>query len=263
MAHKARPFLAGYARFMPSRRRAGLSRLALGLCLLWAAGAEGGTSEPAPDLDLARWEPLALPRVDAQTRYETRREGQRAVVRSQSRCSASALAIPLDGVDLDQTPILHWSWKVEAPLPEREERSKEGDDFAARVYLTFRLDPERASWRERALNRLGRALYGREVPGGALNYVWATNEPAGSTWDNPFVPSSKMISLGTGPLPKWRRERVDVLRDYAALLGGEPPDPLGLAIMTDSDNSCGEAAAWFADFGFSARDGSDRGEGGS
>ena len=57
-----------------------------------------------------------------------------------------------------------------------------------------------------------------------------------------------MMSLGPAPVSTWRDAKVDVAADYHALFGGPPPRVLGIALMTDSDNSCGHAAARFADF---------------
>ena len=153
-------------------------------------------------------------------------------------------------MNLSETPRLRWEWKIERGLDPHDERVKAGDDFAARVYVMFRFDPDRASWRERLQNKLGGLLYGRDVPGRALNYVWSSTEAAGETWDNPFAPASKMISTGSGTLADWQSAEVDVLRDYRALFDDEPPRPLGLAIMTDSDNTCSEAVAYFARFEF-------------
>jgi len=198
----------------------------------------------------SRWEPLKLPGVDTQTQYTQVQIDGRDAFRSESRCSASALAVPLAEMNLFETPRLRWEWKIGQGLDVHDERVKAGDDFAARVYVMFRFDPDRASWRERLQNKLGGLLYGRDVPGRALNYVWSSSEAAGESWDNPFAKASKMISMGFGPLPDWQSVEVDVLRDYRTLFGDEPPRPLGLAIMTDSDNTCSEAVAYFARFEF-------------
>ena len=57
------------------------------------------------------------------------------------------------------------------------------------------------------------ALYGREMPGSALNYVWSSREARGARWDNPFSADSKMISVGAGQLGEWITEEVDVWAD--------------------------------------------------
>jgi hypothetical protein len=96
-------------------------------------------------------------------------------------------------------------------------------------------------------------LYGRDLPGRALNYVWTAHQPAGARWDNPFAEAAKMISLGRGPLPEWKEERVDLVADYESSFGTPPPAATALAVMTDADNSCQRAAAAFADFRFTGR----------
>jgi hypothetical protein len=206
---------------------------------------------PDPAARLAgweHWEPLSLPRVDRATEYFVVEERGRSAMRADARCSASALAVSLHGVDLRTTPLLRWSWRVETGLEPHDERSRAGDDFAARVYVMFPFEPEHASWLERARHRVASALYGRELPGHALNYVWSSREPAGARWDNPSTDASRMIVVGSGELREWQTNEVDLLRDYRERFGREPPAPLGLAIMTDSDNTCADAAALFASF---------------
>lgn len=228
----------------------GLRRLALGALLLPASALGGERALPAPGGEA--WEPLALPKVERATSYEPVTVDGRAAVRSRSDCSASALVLPLADVDLESHPRLRWRWRVERSPHVDDERVREGDDFAARVYVIFPFEPEHASFLARMRQRLGRALYGDRVPGSALNYVWSS-QPAGSTWDNPFAASSKMVSLGDGPLGEWRAEDVDVRADFERLFGRPPPRPSGLALMTDSDNSCQAAEALFADFRLAER----------
>jgi hypothetical protein len=193
------------------------------------------------------WQPLEFSKIPRHTRYKVVDEGR--ALRADSRCAASGLLLPLDGVDLRATPRLRWRWKVETPIDaSADERSKQGDDFAARVYVAFAFEPERASLWERARRRLGTALHGEDLPGSALNYVWTRAEPAGATWPNPFVASSAMLSRGSGAPEAWRVEEVDLLADYARLFGVEAPAPLFLALMTDTDSTCREARASYADF---------------
>ena len=61
-----------------------------------------------------------------------------------------------------------------------------------------------------------------------------------------------MVSLGAGPLGVWRSEEVDVLADYRAHFGGPVPPVVAVAVMSDSDNSCQAAEAYFARFRFGA-----------
>jgi len=174
-------------------------------------------------------------------------------VLAESRCAASALVYPLAGLDVARTPVLHWRWKIVHPLQVEDERRRRGDDFAARVYVMFDFEPARASFWDRMQRALATKLYGAELPGNALNYVWTAGQPRGARWDNPFTDAVKMISLGRGQLRDWREERVDVAADYGSSFGTPPPAATALAVMTDADNSCQQATAAFADFGFASR----------
>lgn len=223
---------------------------ALGLLVTTAPRAEPVVL-PAPGT--GAWRPLDLPKVDEKTVYTPIEDGGRRAVHAESQCAASALVIPTPELDLDATPMLRWSWRVDRALTIENERAKPGDDFAARVYVLFAFEPKRASFFARARHRLGKALYGDLVPGSAVNYSWTSREPRGEAWDNPFSDTSKMVSLGPGEVETWRSERVDVRADFTRLFGHAPPQALALALMTDSDNSCQAAEARFADFRFEAR----------
>lgn len=204
---------------------------------------------PAPGR--GEWRPLTFRKVPRATAYEPVTADGVAGVRAASDCSASALYLPVDRtVDLADTPRLSWRWRITRGLSIPDERMKAGDDFAARVYLMFEFDVARASLAARLRHSLGQRLYGEKIPGGAINDVWTEHEPAGAHWDNPFAGDSKMISLGRGPLEEWRTEDVDVAADYRRLFGHPPPKLLGVALMTDSDNSCQRAEAYYADFRF-------------
>ena len=227
----------------------------LALFLIAVAGF-GMASEPAelvlPAPGREGWQPLRFRKIPRHTVYTPVSLDGREAVRAEARCSASALFFELDEIDLASTPLLEWEWKVERDLEISDPRVKSGDDFAARVYVLFEFEPERASAWERLRRRAVRALFGTEIPGNALNYVWSSTEPTGSAWDNPYTESSKMISRGSGPLGSWRRERVDVLADHRALIG-EPPRVRAIALMSDSDGSCQQATAYIASLRFTSR----------
>jgi hypothetical protein len=203
---------------------------------------------PAPARE--GWHPVTFPKIRRRTVYTPVEVDQVQAVRAESDCAASALALPLDRIDVRATPRLRWRWKVERGLDVADERVKAGDDFAARVYVMFHFDGEHASLARRARHRIALLLFGTEIPGKAINYVRSSHEPRGATWDNPFTAESKMVSLGPAPGDAWTTEEVDVVQDYRRLVGEDPPALLGLAVMTDSDNSCQHAVAYFAAFTF-------------
>lgn len=207
----------------------------------------GAEERRLPDPGGPGWTPLHFPKIERHTRYTALRIDGREAVRADADCSASALYLPVEW-DLARMPLLQWSWKLERLLTRHDERAKPGDDFAARVYIMFEFDPTRASWWQRARHGLARALYGDVIPSTAINYVWSSSEPKGATWDNPFASEAKMVSMGFGAMADWRTEVADVAADYQALFGEAPPPILAIAVMTDADNTCTSASAYFADF---------------
>jgi hypothetical protein len=232
--------------------------LAAGAALLFAnAAAAEERWLPAPGSE--GWRPLAFPRIERHTRYTTAREEGRPVLRAESECSASALLTPLPDVALERTPLLRWRWRVEDGLAPGDERSRAGDDFAARVYVTFVYEPERAGLLERA-RRLAAAVYGDELPGSSLTYVWAAQEPVGARWPNPYTAASQMLvaTSGASAPPGWVEVEVDLLADYRRVFERAPPAPLFLALMTDTDDRCLRARASYADFRLAARAESER-----
>jgi hypothetical protein len=229
------------------------SAAALLLGCLLAASASGSGAFRLPDFDGDAWQPLHFPKIDKHTRYEPIDVDGRSALRATSACSASALIAPVEGLDLSRTPRLTWRWKVDRPIGARlSERQKGGDDFAARVYVAFRFDRSTASTWQLLKRRAAEGIYGSELPGNTLSYVWSQSEPAGRSWSNPYTAEAQMLSRGSGPLPDWRQERVNLERDYRSSFGAEPPPILFVGIMSDSDDSCSAASAWFADFGFEA-----------
>jgi hypothetical protein len=198
------------------------------------------------------WQPLRFRSIERTTDYAPL-PGEPGGVRAEARCSASALVLPLERVDLARTPVLHWRWRVVRGLDVADERSRSGDDFAARVYVMFRFRPERAGWLERVQRALGRRLYGSEMPGTALSFVWGSRVAVGSTWTSPYTEHSRMIALASGPESGWRSESVDLPAAYERAFGESPPAAEGLGIMSDADDTCQHAVAEFRDFRLAPR----------
>jgi len=210
----------------------------------------GVTEIPLSTPGSGDWRPLVFRGVANQTRYTLESFEGMEVAKAESNCGASGLVLRLDAIRLDQTPLLSWRWRVDRGLDLLEEQTKAEDDFAARVYIMFEFDKSRASAFQRLRHRLAKLIYGEGLPGSALNFVWTSRLPAGTVWDNPFESSAKMIALAQGPNQGWRTETVDVVARYRELFRSPAPRPLGLAVMSDSDNSCLRTEARFADFKF-------------
>ena len=169
-------------------------------------------------------------------------------MRAESAGAASGLVFKLDGPAAAR-PLLRWRWKVAAPLAAHPERERSGDDFAARVYVTFRYDPKRAAPLTRAKYAVAKRLHGAYPPHAGLAYVWSSSEAVKASWPNPYTDRVQMVALrsGAGEAGRWLNEERDILADYRAVFGEEPPPLEGVALMTDTDQTGAEAKAWYAD----------------
>ncbi|TVQ56160.1 MAG: DUF3047 domain-containing protein [Rhodobacteraceae bacterium] len=145
-----------------------------------------------------------------------------------ARCDASASGLVLErAIDLRATPILEWSWRVDATLdPSVDETTRAGDDFAARLYVVR--DGGLLRWRTRA-----------------VNYVWASAQPAGADWPNPFASQAHMVAVRSGPGDGWATERRDLRADFRRFHGIDLDEIDAVAIMTDCDNRGVTAEAWY------------------
>jgi hypothetical protein len=194
----------------------------------------------------AGWEPLTFARVARHTRYAVVPEGPRWVLRAESDAAASALYRPLD-LDPRVYRVLSWRWKVEGVLATSDPRRKEGDDYAARVYVAFRYDPATAGIWERSRFGAYRLLYGRYPPGLVLSYVWESRLPVGTVLDNAYTARARIVVARSGAADagRWVTETRDLYEDFRRIIGGEPPRIVGIALMTDTDDTRERAVAYY------------------
>lgn len=177
------------------------------------------------------WEPH---RFKGDTIYRLQIAEGRMVLHAESRAAASGL-FKEQTIDLRQTPFLNWSWRVGSPLSGLDEQSKAGDDYAARIYVVVR--GGWAFWQTKA-----------------INYVWAGNSKQGRVWPNAFAgEKAMMLALrdAQAPLNAWQAEKRNVRDDFKRLFGEDIVTIDAVAIMTDTDNSAGQASADYGDIWFS------------
>ncbi|MCP5245089.1 MAG: DUF3047 domain-containing protein [Burkholderiales bacterium] len=182
--------------------------------------------------DLNEWQSKVF---SGQTIYTLTENDGKTVLHAHSNATASGLYREIS-IDLDQTPILNWSWKVDQVLAGNNEQTRAGDDYPARVYVVF--SDGLMFWRTRA-----------------INYVWSNTQPVNSNWFNAFTSNAGMIAVQSGvdQTGNWITESRNVLTDYRRLFNDEPGRVNAVAIMTDTDNTRSTASAWYGDIWFSAK----------
>ncbi len=231
-----------------------MRKMAVAAVLMGACVAGATDQVELPVVGSPEWRHLDIPGVEKRTRYGVYEEDGRRILRAESDCGASGVAVAVEPLDLDRAPFLQWDWRIEQGLVIADERSKPGDDFAARVIVMFAFDAAQASFAERALHRVAETVRGETLPGRSLAYLWTSAQPEGEAWRNPYRSPTFLISLGRGVSSDWRSVSVNVHEDYRRYWKAEPPPVVGVAILTDADNTCGRAVAHYANFRFSAVD---------
>jgi hypothetical protein len=210
----------------------------------FSAGAPGG---PLP----AGWQPLTFHKIERHTDYSLVEDDGRVVLRADSDSAAAGLVHALD-IDPAQYPVIEWRWKVGNTLRGGNMTRRDGDDYPARVYVSFAFDPERASLLERIKQQAARLIWGEDIPYRAVSYIWASNSPAGSMAANPYTDRTMMFALRSGEAGarQWVSERRNVVEDYRKAFGEAPTRISGVGIMTDTDNTGETATAWYGDIVF-------------
>lgn len=149
-------------------------------------------------------------------------EGQVVEATADDSASGMIARVPLKPGD---SLTLKWRWKVANILEDGDARRKSGDDYPARIYVAFEFEPDKAGWFERAKRKTVSALFGEELPGRALNYIWANRLPRGEMIANPFTEDTMMIAVNSGEdqLGQWVTVERDIVADYRRAFGEEPP----------------------------------------
>jgi hypothetical protein len=236
-------------------RRTLAAALALATTLVHA-GAIAPFSTAAPGEQLpSGWSPRFVPGV-APSQLALVREGDATVLRVRSQASGGAASHALDA-EVARTPLLAWRWKVDRVVQGADLARREGDDFAARVYVFFAVPEEALGFGARLKLRLARLLHGEVLPTAGLCYVWDNRHPPGTTAWNPYTDRIRtvVVESGAGRAGQWVEVRRDLEADFRAAFGGrgEVPAISGLAAGNDTDQTGERASAWFGDFRLLAR----------
>jgi hypothetical protein len=226
---------------------------ARGVCAepLWIGRFDAAAATiPAP------WEVRSVDERIPATQYQLRLWDGVAAVEALADRSMAMLARPVS-VDLPQTPVLCWQWRIDAPIAAADMRRKSGDDYAARVYVGFRLPAASMSAMTRFKLAMARRLFDAGAPDAALNYVWDNRQPVGTELPSAYTDRVQMLVLQSGDQHsgRWLQERRDLLQDFKRRFGTTAqPTVEFVALGSDADNTSSRAHAGFADLHFVAAD---------
>lgn len=197
------------------------------------------------------WQSLNFSGIKQLTDYSLVEDNGTTVIKATSHQSASGLsrAVSIDPVEY---PVIQWRWKVKNVLQKGDVSHKNGDDYPARIYITFELDPDKASYLQRLQYKAAQLIKGKDIPYRAITYIWGSNSLAGSMIANPYTDHVMMfvVEAGDKKSGQWVTQRRNVYEDYKKAFDEEPSMISGVAIMTDTDNTGESAVAWYGDIVF-------------
>ena len=138
-------------------------------------------------------------------------------------------------INLDKTPFINITWKIEKDLKGIKENTKKGHDFAARVFVIKKTGATPLS------NR-------------AINYVFSSNSNVGETWPSPYTKKSidSVLASTKSNLNEWVTVKANVKEDFKKFHGLEVKELSGIAIMADTDNSKLTAVSYYQNIFFSS-----------
>jgi hypothetical protein len=184
----------------------------------WSEQALGTAGVPAG------WKPQTWGKADYNG-FTIAAEGSRSL-HLLSRSTSSMIVKDIAGkVNLKETPVLQWSWRIVTLPTGGDARRAATDDEAGQIYVIWRRFPEMLRSR-------------------IIGYVWDTTAPAGE-----FVKSQKtgtvtyvIVRSGSAGLGTWLSEQRNVLEDFRKIYGDTPdsPDAIGVGIDSDDTKSSAE-----------------------
>ena len=194
--------------------------------------------------DQAQWREVRFPGKVA-TRYAlVNHEGQ-SWLRADAQSSASMLRQKIEPANEHYSRI-RFPLVIEQPLMNADVARQDKEDSPARVILAFDGDRSEFSAREAALSELSHLMTGEPMPYATLMYVWCPKREVGSVVHNPRIDRiRKLVVAGPGDRQTRHLVERDFRADYERAFGRPPGRLIGIAIMTDSDNTQGRARALY------------------
>jgi hypothetical protein len=150
------------------------------------------------------------------------------VLHLQSDGDSSTISIDIKGkVNLKETPILDWRWRITKLPAGADARKGATDDEAGQIYVAWPRFPEAVRSR-------------------IIGYIWDTTAPVGSIFKSEKTGTVHYVVVESGPskLGQWINEHRNVAEDFKKIYGDDPDNPGAVSISIDSDDTKSSAEAF-------------------
>ena len=171
--------------------------------------------------------------ADNKTKYSVGNENEMNFLKAHADNAASGLGKEVN-INLNKTPFLNITWKVEQDLSGIKENTKKGHDYAARVF---------------AIKKTGATPLSNR----AINYIFSSNSEVGENWPSPYTKKSidNVLASTKNNFNEWITVKANVKEDFKRFHELDVDELDGLAIMADTDNSKMKSISYFQNIYFS------------
>jgi hypothetical protein len=195
--------------------------------------------------DQLKWESVKIPGKLA-TEYSLVRVNNLNKLKANAQASASMLRQDLH-IEPERLNALSFSWQIQELIADADMSQRETEDSPVRLVLAFDGDRSQFSAKNAMLSELSHAVSGKPMPYATLMYVWCNKRPVNSVIHNPRTDRIRKIVIESGPqrvnqLISYQR---NIKADFEKAFGEAPGALIGIAIMTDTDNTRSHAQAWY------------------
>ena len=187
------------------------------------------------EMELTKLEVRKVRGADNKTMYSVGSNDNGNFLKAIADNAASGLGKEIK-IDLNKTPFINITWKVEKDLKGIKENTKKGHDYAARVF---------------AIKKTGATPLSNR----AINYVFSSNSNVGDSRPSPYTKKSidNVLASTKDSFNQWVTVKANVKDDFKRFHDLDVNELDGLAIMADTDNSKKKSIAYFQNIYFSAQ----------
>lgn len=172
----------------------------------------------------------------------------RTVLKANSKTSASGLAVKLRPRSAPNL-WLQWEWKAVGAIPQADNADSQRDDAPLRLLVAFDGNKSKLPLKEKLTFEMAHLISGQEMPYATVMYIWSGKNAPNTVLNNAHTSRVKMIVVDSGwdGLGQWRKHERDLAADYKLAYGETPGNVIGIALLTDTDNTKSEVRAIYGD----------------
>jgi len=207
-------------------------------------------SKMAPGGPLQGWKPFQLASTKKDTEYRLVTEDGVVALLAVAHGSASAVEFKTQ-FDPRQFPMISFRWKVAQGIPDANNDDMNKEDSPVRVMVGFDGDSSKLGLKDKFASSLAQTASGQPLPYATLMYIWGEKVPLDSITVSKRTSRIRMLALDVDDkgLGQWHSFTRNMVEDFKRAFNEEPGKVISIQLLTDTDNTGGDARAYYGDIG--------------